>query len=157
LIRTVDKSGTNRIGFDVSANVEKLKLTGHGDVPVPLLIDVTFANRSVAAMNSPNVRTGEPVHVRRKCAKFIWSQDQVKVIRHGAVREQRDVESLTGLAKEREKLFVVIVLVEQALAPIATIHDVLNMARDDSPAGSGHDPGSVCRMRNRNLGAIGCW
>jgi len=60
------EAASRRVALDVPAQDEELVFGRHRDVSVAFLVDVTLSCRSASTMESQNVRTGKPVHVRRK-------------------------------------------------------------------------------------------
>jgi hypothetical protein len=142
LIRAIDESCSDWIRLDVSAGVQELHLTADSDIAIALLVDVSFAHCSITPMDSPNLRTGQPVHVGGKCATFIGPQYQVDVIRHRAIDEQRHVESSSSVAEQRQKLFVIIGIAKDTFPSISAVDDMLNAAGNNLPADSRH---RVCR------------
>jgi hypothetical protein len=153
LVRTIDESCSDWIRLDISADVQELDVTGDSDGAISLLVDVSFANRPIPPVKSPNVRTGQPVHVGRKCAALIGAQYQVEVIRHRAVDEQRYVESLPSIPEQSEKLPVIMGIAEDAFTPVSAVDDMLNAAGNNLPADSGH---RFCRILRDEGGQRGC-
>ena len=160
LIRAIDESCSDWIRLDVSAGVQELHLTADSDIAIALLVDVSFAHCSITPMDSPNLRTGQPVHVGGKCATFIGPQYQVDVVRHRAIDEQRYVESSSSVAEQRQKLFVIIGIAKDTFPSISAVDDMLNAAGNNLPADSRHRFAAPFVRKERNASAMrptGCW
>ena len=138
LVRTIDESCSDWIGLDISADVQELDVSGDSHGAISLLVDVSFANRPIPPVKSTNVRTGQPVHVGRKCAALVGAQYQVEVIRHRAVDEQRYVESLPSIPEQSEKLPVIMGIPEDTFPPVSAVDDMLNAAGNNLSADSRH-------------------
>jgi hypothetical protein len=90
------------------------------------LVDVPMTCRPVVLMMSPNMRVHRPSHVRRKITPLRGPEDQMEVVRHEAHGEDPHRDSVKGLAENVQKCGVILGFVEDRLAPIPAIEDVMN-------------------------------
>ncbi len=132
------ETSRQRIGLDVSTGCDQLKVSDDDNVLVSGLVEMPLADRSVPTLGVPNVRSGQPVHVRRKCCGPGGANHQMEVIRHQAIGEKSDDVTPGGPNHERQKGQIILVILKQRLPFVAAVEHVMRITWRESSASSRH-------------------
>ena len=96
---------------------------------VTSLVQMPSPNQSVNAVILPNVRTRQPVHVRRNIVTSGGPNHEVPVVGHDAKCEQTYRELPGCRCQDLDKQRVIGLAVKDPLSAIRAIHDVQHHAR----------------------------
>lgn len=114
------------VSFNVTQHVVQVHIRLDQEILEPPLIEMPMTGGPVMLMMSPNMHIHRALHVRRKITALAGPQDQMKVIRHEAHRQDPHRHLVEGLAKNVHECGVILGFVEDRLATIAAIQDVMN-------------------------------
>jgi len=73
----------------------------------------------------PHVACHEPLHPPAQIAVAVWPQNEMKMIRHEAVRQQSHGYAVARLGHQSQERGVVTAVVKHGRATVSTIHDVV--------------------------------
>jgi hypothetical protein len=136
---TVDEPRSQGIALDVAAQHQELALFLDWDRAISFLIDVAKASRASTHVSTPNVRTGQPVHVARKITRPRWPEDEMPVVGHQAIRKERDVHASGGQAEQADKFLVVFRIAKHLLPGVPPVDHMLDGARFDDATPAWHE------------------
>ena len=92
----------------------------------PALIQMTGAGAAVMLMISTHVSTQQPMHVRRNRSIGIRPHDDMYVIRHEAIRKERQLDVGLSFGHQAQQGPVIFPFAEDSLAIVPARKHVLN-------------------------------
>lgn len=134
------------VGFDVSAEREKMLIALDRKAFEPALIQVPPAAAMIVLVVSPHVGHADPAQPASQ--RFIrpGPHDQVPVVRHDAVGQQINGVSLESLGEHAFEGGIVLCFMKQPHATVPTVEHVINETGFDG-AGSARHAGSLTAPR----------
>jgi hypothetical protein len=97
------------------------------------------ADPSVMPVMAADMRHRDPAHEFLELLVAARPQDQVPVIGHDAPGEQVHAISPESFGQAVQKRLVIPRLAEEAHSPVASIQDMIDHIRDDSPGWPSHE------------------
>ena len=86
-----------------------------------------------------NVRRQQPLHELAEVVIAHRPKDQVKMIRHQAVADQRHPHPAASLPEQTHEVVVVVGVVKHLAALVAAIEDMVTVAADGGTSGAWHE------------------
>ena len=125
----------NRVQRDIARGDHQMGLV-HRDRAKPSLKEV--ARLPCARIDEAGVKAMRARHCQRQAERVGGRQNQVNMVGHQAIGPYGDAEFLAGLSEQIAIKPIVVVAKEHALAPIASLRDVMRRTGNDNASETRH-------------------
>ena len=142
ILSSSDERCPERVGFDVTAGVQKVAVRLNREGPIAPLINASATERAVLPMPAHAVSNSPKSHEFRELTILIRAQHQVKVIGHQAECEHVHGKPVVCFRERLQPEFIVAVVFKQREATHRTIDNVKNETRCSNSLPSRHSTAS---------------
>jgi len=145
ILGAFDQVRPQRVTLDITGNRQEMRVFLDREALEPALVQVANANLPVVLLPSARVRHRQPLHEPAELSVLLRGQKQVPMIRHQAVRKQLNRLSFEGIRHDPLERGKILILLEDAASPDATIKHVEGDTGGRLACGAWHGETVICR------------